>query len=171
MHTKTWKHTLLLKSARIKSLDSLNNQPSLFYRSQHYLCILAFPPAVFHSAPPSIRFLQEQEAHCSMKRKLPILSHHRETQIRKWHFAFREAYPKSILSSYQNLPPGLSLFIYLVGCHQASEHNKQLFYFFSSLFFCSESWLRSGAFIWFGFNWQLMNPDISCFKHLAKGKP
>lgn len=35
---------------------------------------------------------------------------------------------------------------------------------------CSEKQLRSGARAWFCFNWQLMNPDISWSKHLAKGK-
>lgn len=51
-------HTLLLESLREGSLGSLNNPPSLFYWSQRCLCILSFTPAVFHSAPPLLKFLQ-----------------------------------------------------------------------------------------------------------------
>lgn len=51
--------TPLLRSLGIKSLDSLNNPPLLFPSiGTLFICILSFTPAVFPSAPPSLRFLQ-----------------------------------------------------------------------------------------------------------------
>lgn len=116
--------TPLLRSLGIKSLDSLNNPPLLFPSiGTLFICILSFTPAVFPSAPPSLRFLQQQEPHYRKTCKLPILSHHRNAILPL------ERDRKSIFIFLSELyHPGLS---HLMGaCHQKAEYNKQLLYFF-----------------------------------------
>lgn len=81
-------HTPLLESLRMESLDALNNPPSLFYWSQHYLCILHIHSCHLWRGPSLCRNFFNSRMHTTERKcKLPILSSHRKTQqIRRWHF-------------------------------------------------------------------------------------
>lgn len=87
-------HTLLLASLRMESLDALNNPPSLFYWSRHYLCILRIHFCHLWRGPSLRRNFFNSRMHTAEKKcKLPILSYHRETQqIRRCHFGISLIY-------------------------------------------------------------------------------
>lgn len=154
--TKTRKHTPYYLNLR-EGKACIPNTPSwLLYRSESLFMHPSFYPS---SASPSF-CITEWNPKCQSQ----IIAE--KTQIRKCHFPSRGrvAYPKYLHFLSELYQPGLSDF----GLSSNGWTQQTVILLFNV---CCERWRRLGASAWFCFNWQLMNPDISWSKHLAKGKP
>lgn len=146
-------HTPYYLNLREGKACILNTPSWLLYRSQS----LFMHPSFYPSSFSLILYYRIQSANPKSSEKTPI---------RKCHFPSRGrvAYPKYLHFLSELYQPGLSDF----GQSSDGWTQQTVILLFNV---CCERWLRLGASAWFCFNWQLMNPDISWSKHLAKGKP